>query len=111
MQAIETLKKTIKDKQGDVSEKEFDKIMKTGSKEGLDPQKGGKTKQREGTKIDQAKKSIPRVKKGMPGRVGSGRFNASFEAHKAKLRGEGDGDKSKSNLKAKKVGGGFKGRK
>jgi|TARA_B110000305_G_scaffold224968_1_gene271038 hypothetical protein len=42
--AIDELKEKIKTSGGDVDKKEFDKIMlKTGSKEGLDPAKGKKT--------------------------------------------------------------------
>lgn len=44
MAAIDELKEKIKTSGGDVDKKEFDKIMlKTGSKEGLDPAKGKKT--------------------------------------------------------------------
>ena len=51
LEAIEQLKKTVREK-GDVTEKEFDKIMMKGSSVGMDPVKGQKTKPRDGTVID-----------------------------------------------------------
>ena len=47
MAAIDELKEKIKTSGGEIESKDFDKIMlKTGSKEGLDPAKGKKTAQR-----------------------------------------------------------------
>ena len=47
MKAINELKERIKEKGGDVTDKEFDKIMKqSGSKQGLDPEKGKRTEKR-----------------------------------------------------------------
>lgn len=65
------MKKTVREK-GDVNDKEFDAIMKSkGSKEGLDPEKGQKTKRRDGNALDKAKQvSYPKIKKGESGRVG-----------------------------------------
>ena len=95
--AIEKLKSTVREKGGDVTEKEFDKIMKTGSKAGLDTEKGQRSKP--STKVIDQVKAIPRVKKGEAGRIGSGRFNKDFEATRAEMR---------EKAQAKKVGGGFK---
>jgi hypothetical protein len=82
MQAIDVLKDKIKEKGGDLGDKEFNKIMLShGSKMGLDPKKGEKTQSR--TKV-MDKIKIKGAKKGEVGRVGSGRFNRSFAMEKEK---------------------------
>ena len=54
--------------------------MLHGSKSGIDPKKGQKTKARDGNVIDQVKRAvIPKAKRGESGRVGGGRFNARFD--------------------------------
>ena len=64
MKAIDTLKEKIRGTNGDLEEKEFDKIMLSdGSKMGQDPKKGSKTGERVRV-IDQ----IKGVKKGEAGR-------------------------------------------
>jgi rRNA-processing protein EBP2 len=75
MAAIDVLKDRIKAGNGDVEEKEFNKIMLShGSKMGIDAVKGEKSQSR--TKVmDKIKTPIPQAKKGEPGRVGTGRFN------------------------------------
>ena len=45
--------------------------------------------------------SFPKVKKGAEGRIGKGRFNATFEAEKSKLTGTED-------KTVKRTGGNFK---
>ena len=79
IEAIEELKKTVREK-GDVNDKEFDKIMRnTGSKAGLDQVKGERRSKSEGKGkekvLDQVKRDYPKVRKGEHGRVGTGRFN------------------------------------
>jgi len=92
--AIDELKEKIKKSGGDIETKEFDKIMlKTGSKEGLDPAKGQKTKERvkvvDQIKNKQAPAPFARAKKGEAGRLGKGRFNREFAVQKEKvLNGE-----------------------
>lgn len=55
MNAITELKDKIKQSGGDIKDGEFEKIMlKTGSKEGMDPEKGKRTKERV-TMIDKLK--------------------------------------------------------
>jgi hypothetical protein len=47
LKAIDTLKEKIRGTNGDIDDKEFDKIMMTdGSKMGQDPKKGSKTGER-----------------------------------------------------------------
>ena len=104
MEAIEAIKKTVREK-GEIDDKEFDKIMKSkGSKEGLDPEKGQKTKARDGNTLDKAKAiQYPKARKGEQGRVGAGRFNRSFAQEKAKLTGTED-----PSMSVKRKGGNFK---
>ena len=69
------MKEKIRSNNGDLDDKEFDKIMlQDGSKMGQDPKKGTKTGERTRV-IDQ----IKGAKKGEAGRVGSGRFNRAFD--------------------------------
>ena len=69
------MKEKIRSTNGEVGDKDFDKIMmKEGSKSGLEPGKGGKTESRQKV-IDQ----IKGVKKGETGRAGSGRFNRAYD--------------------------------
>lgn len=104
MNAIEELKKAVREKQGDVGEKEFDRIMKkNASRQGLDPEKGKRTQRKESV-MDQIRNkggkrdgrsapggpdsgspSFPRARRGEEGRVGEGRFNRSFAMEKMKL--------------------------
>lgn len=91
LEAIEDLKKNIREK-GDVSEKEFTKIMKHSGNSAVDPAKGQKTKPREGTVLDQVKRAvIPKAKRGESGRIGGGRFNAKFADDKAALKSKNPG--------------------
>jgi len=94
MNAIDELKKAVREKQGDVGEKEFDRIMKkSASRQGLDPEKGKRTHRKEsvmdqvrGGKRDKSgaggpesgSPSYPTARRGEEGRVGEGRFNRSF---------------------------------
>ena len=121
--AIEELKKAVRAKQGDVSEKEFDKIMKkNASKQGLDPEKGKRTEKRVSVmdqikmrgKRDQTRSPsdnqmpvFPRAKKGEEGRVSTGRFNRSFAMEKMKLLSGGSKDAKQPSDKSR-TNNGFK---
>lgn len=99
MNAINELKQKIREKGGDLGEKDFDKIMKqSASRQGLDPEKGKRTERRvsvmdqikfKGKKAptagDEGRPSFPKAQRGEAGRVGQGRFNRQFAMEKAKL--------------------------
>ena len=116
MNAINILKDKIKSG-ANVGDKEFNSIMmSSGSKMGLDPRKGEKTKSKQ-TVIGQIKgqkplKEMPnfaKAKRGESGRVGGGRFNRelAFERHEKTGSKNGYKDKkgSKGGFAGKKTGG------
>lgn len=118
MNAIDELKSKIKEKGGDMSDKDFDKIMKQkGSKQGLDPEKGKRTERRTNV-LDQIKNKgqkpgttqdaapfFAKAKKGEAGRVGAGRFNRQFAMEKEKLLQGNDKNKPSD---ASRTNNGFK---
>ena len=80
-------------------------MMSHGSKQGLDPQKGQKTKQRQ-TVVNQIKSAFPKAKKGEQGRVGGGRFNRQVAYDR-----QNGPDRAKAGFKPNRGGrgGGYRG--
>ena len=100
IKAIDELKSEIRSGK-DLEDKDFNKIMmKTGSKHGLDPKKGEKTKSSQKI-IDQVKK-MPTGKKDDKGRVGKGRFNRDLTYPKEGEKKKGPEKRSNDNRDKKK---------